>query len=518
MIEQSSISQRLLKGDLSIIFYFSLFKLLLHFAVSISGGYGFFRDELYYLACADHLAWGYVDQPPLSIFILKFVTTLSGDSIFVVRIVPALSGAVTIFLTGLITIRLGGKKFAQVLACVTSFSLITLGMNSIYSMNSIDILIWTAVGYVVLLIIQEEKKQLWIVLGVLLGLGLLNKVGVLFLGVGLFAGLLISSQRRWLLTPWPYVTGAIAFIFFLPYIIWNLQHDLAHLEFIRRASEGKYSSLTSMKFIQDQFLINNPLASPVWIAGLIALLFLQPLKRYRFLAFLYVGPLVIFIANGTSKPEYLAAGYAILWAAGSVWWENFTNRKSLRLWLRPLMIILIFGLSAMFTPMVLTVLPVTTYIEYAKVLGQEPSSSEGKKLSELPQFYADMFGWEQKANDVAAVYNTLTEEEKTKCAIFGMNYGDCGAIDYFGEPLGLPKAIGNHNNYWIWGPREYTGEIVIIMGGDMEDHADHFESVKLMKVHDCEYCMPYEDNMNIFLARKLAVNFRNIWDEEKHFD
>jgi hypothetical protein len=518
MIEKTSITQRLLKGDLSIIFYFSLVRLLLHFGVSIGGGYGFFRDELYYLACADHLAWGYVDQPPLSIFILKFFTAIFGDSLFAVRIVPALCGAFTIFFTGLITIRLGGKRFAQVLACIASFSLISVGMNSIYSMNSIDILIWTAVAYVVLLIIQEEKKQLWIVLGVLLGLGLLNKVGVLFLGVGLFAGLLISPQRKWLLTPWPYVAGAIAFIFFMPYIVWNLQHDNAHLEFIRRASEGKYSSLTPLKFIKDQFLINNPLASPVWIAGLFALLFLQPLNRYRFLAFLYVGPLIIFVANGTSKSEYLAAGYAVLWAAGSVWWEALTNRKSLKLWLRPLLILLIFGLNILFMPMVLTVLPVEKYISYAKVLGQEPSSVESKELAELPQFYADMFGWQQKAIDVAEVYNTLTDEEKSKCAIFGMNYGDCGAIDYFGGPLGLPKAIGNHNNYWIWGPRGYTGEIVIIMGGDLEDHADHFESVKLMKVHDCQYCMPYEDNMNIFLARKLVVTLDNIWEQEKHYE
>jgi hypothetical protein len=518
MTEKPTLLHRLFKGDLAIIFYMSLVKLLLHLSVNFAGGYGFFRDELYYLACADHLAWGYVDQPPFSVFILKLFTSIFGDSLFAVRLVPALCGTSTVFLTGLITIRLGGNRFAQFLSCLTSLSLINLGMNLIYSMNSLDILFWTAISYVVLRIIQDENKNLWIVLGVLLGLGLLNKIGVLFLGVGLFAGLVLSPQRKWLATPWPYVAGAIAAVLFSPYILWNLQHDLAHLEFIRNASEGKYSSLSAVGFIKDQFLINNPLASPVWMAGLLALFLYQPLKRYRLLAFLFVGPLLIFIFNGTSKAEYLAPAYAILWAAGSVWWENFTNRKYLTLSLRPAMVVLILGLAILLLPLVLPVLPVEKYISYAKALGQEPTSSEAKELSELPQFYADMFGWTDKARDVAMVYNTLTEEEKKKCAIFGMNYGDCGAIDYFGEPLGLPKAIGNHNNYWIWGPRGYTGEIVIIMGGDLEDHAGHFESVKEMVVSDCQYCMPYEDNMKIFLARKLVVDLSKIWDQEKHYD
>jgi hypothetical protein len=518
MTSKAPLLHRLFKGDLSIIFYLCLTKLVLHLLVNVTGGYGLFRDELYYLACADHLAWGYVDQPPLSVFVLKFFTLLFGDSLFAIRLVPALCGTATLFLTGLMVIRLGGGRFAQFLACVASFSLIYIGMNGVYSMNSLDILFWTAIGYVVLLIIQEERKQLWIILGVLLGLGLLNKVGVLFLGVGLFVGLVISSQRKWLTTPWPYLAGSIAFLFFSPYIIWNIQHDMAHLEFIRRASEGKYSALSAADFIKNQFLINNPLASPVWIAGVFALLFSRMLGRYRFLAFLYIGPFVIFVFNGTSKAEYLAPAYGILWAAGSVWWEGVTNGKYLTYFVRPAMVFLIGGINLVFLPIVLPVLPVEKYISYAKAVGEEPSSSESKQLAELPQFYADMFGWKEKARDVATVYHTLTPEEKKKCAIFGMNYGDCGAIDYYGEPLGLPKSIGNHNNYWIWGPRGYTGEIVIIMGGELEDHADHFESVKEMIVSDCQYCMPYEDNMKIFLARGLVTDLSKVWDREKHYD
>jgi hypothetical protein len=509
---------RLFRGDLSLIFYLSLTRLLFHFYVNATGGYGIFRDELYYLACAENLSTGYVDQPPLSIFILKLSTLLFGDSLFAIRIVPALCGTLTMFITGLITIRLGGRWYAQLLAGICSMSLITIGTNSVYSMNSIDILCWAIVGYLILCIIQDENKILWPVLGIVLGLAALNKIGVLFLGCGILVGLFVSPQRKWLTTIWPYSTALIAFILFSPYIFWNVQHDFAHLEFIRRASEGKYSGLSSLKFVTDQFLINNPLASVVWVGGLGALLFHSTLKQYRWLAFLYLVPFVIFIVNGTSKAEYLAAGYAILWAAGSVWWEKITIGKIGMRVVRPLLIVPTLALTMLFIPMVTPILPVERYIQYAKSLGEEPSSNESKQLAELPQHFADMFGWPEKAHDVAKVFNTLSEADKKRCAIFGTNYGDCGAIDYFGEDLGLPKAIGNHNNYWVWGPRGYTGEIMIIMGGDYEDHVGDFESVTEATVSDCQYCMPYEDNMKIFLCRGLKGGLESIWEEEKHYD
>lgn len=515
---QPSVFSRLLHGDLSIILYMSVARFLLHVIVNFSGGYGLFRDELYYLACADHLAAGYVDQPPLSVYILKLHTTIFGDSLFAIRLVPALASALMMFLTGLMTLRMGGNKFAQFLACLCSFSVITLAMGSFYSMNCLDILLWTVVAYIMLRIIQEENKKLWITLGVLLGLGLLNKIGILFLGAGLFAGMLFTSQRRWLATPWPYIASVIAFVLFSPYILWNLQHDMAHLEFIHNASAGKYSSLSPASFIHDQFELNNPIASVVWIAGLLGYFFNAHLKQYRLLAFLYIVPFIIFIVNGTSKGEYLAPGYSVLWASGSILLERITAGKRVGVALRAILCVLIGGMITLALPFVLAILPVEKFIAYAAALGSKPRSAEAKELAELPQFYADMFGWKEKAAAVAAVYNTLTEEEKKKCAIFSNNYGRCGAIDYYGQQYGLPKSIGNHNNYWIWGPRDYTGEIVIILGGTYEDHSADFETVKLVAVSDCQYCMPYEDNVKIFLCHNLKPKLREIWRAAKHFE
>ena len=518
MTQTPSLTYRLTRGDLAVIFYLSLVRMIFHLIVNFSGGYGLFRDELYYVACTDHLAMGYVDQPPLSVFLLKGIISIFGDSLFAIRLIPAIVSACTAFVTGLMVIRLGGKLWAQIIACVASASLISLAMHSFYSMNCIDFLVWALVAYLVLLIIDEQNKKYWIVLGFVLGFGLMNKIGVLFLGVGLFMGILFTPQRKWFTTPWPYVCGAIAFVFFVPYIIWNLQHDLAHLEFIKNASGQKYAALTVIDFLMGQFLMNNPIAIIIWLTGLMSLLFVKAFKPYRALAFLYLGPLLIFLVNGTSKSEYLAPGYAVLWAAGAVMIENFGLRFKKPALIPATILALVLISQIALLPLVVPILPVERYIKYAEALGEKPSSSENKALAELPQFYADMFGWDTKARDVAKAFATLTKEEQQKCAIVASNYGRCGAIDYYGTQYNLPKAIGTHNNYWIWGPRDYTGELVLILGGTYDDHVNDFQEVKLVGVSDCQYCMPYEDNLNIFICRGLKVPLAEAWPLEKHYD
>jgi len=201
MAPDANVSKRLVNGDLSIPFYFSLANFLLLTAVSTAGGYGIFRDEFYYLACADHLSLGYVDHPPLSIYVLKLHTIIFGDSLLAIRILPAICCALTIFFTGLMCRKMGGGKVATFITCLFASSPGLLIMSSFVSMNSIEILSWTIAAYVVVELINTGEKKFWVVLGVVLGLGLLNKIGVLFFGAGIFAGLLFTSMRKWFATP-----------------------------------------------------------------------------------------------------------------------------------------------------------------------------------------------------------------------------------------------------------------------------------------------------------------------------
>jgi len=496
----------------------ALITLLLHFVANAFTAYGYFRDELYYIACSNHIDIGYVDQPPFSIYVLAVNRLLFGDSLFALRLLPALANAAIVFLAGLMARELGGGKFAQGLAAITALaSPIYLGMTSIFSMNCFDILCWSLAAYVLILLIKTEQPRYWMILGVILGLGLLNKISVLWLGAGIAAGLLATPYRRWFRTPWPWIAGGIALLLFLPYVIWNVQHDFAHLEFIRNASGDKYSSQTALSFTFGQMLLQNPFSLPIWVAGLIFFLIDKEGRSFRPLGIVYVVAFLILVINGHSKAEYLSPAYGMLFAGGGVMVERFIAQRGWR-WLQPTYAAILLLSGAVFAPFALPLLPVETFIKYQASMGIAPSTPEGKQLDKLPQFYADMFGWEEKAAAVARVFNTLSADEKAKCAIFADNYGRCGAIDFFGAKYGLPKSIGKHNNYWIWGPRQYTGEIVIVLGGRPEDHRKSFEQVVVADTTSCTYCMPYENHLTISVCRKLKIPMSEVWAQHRHYE
>jgi hypothetical protein len=505
-----------LKACLGLIAGLALVKLAIHLITNILGGYGIFRDELYYLACTRHLGLGYVDQPPLSIYLLAANSWLFGESIFALRFLPALFGSLTVLLIGLLTRELGGGRWAQLLAGLASLvSLIFLAVDSVYSMNAFDHLVWAAVALLVARLLRTGQPAYWPLIGSAVGLGLLNKVGVLWLGAGIAVGLLATRERRWLGTRWPWLAGLLALALFLPYVWWNLTHDMAHLEFIRNATAGKYSGLSARTFVFDQFLVQNPVTVPVWGSGLIFLLFSRSGRRFRMLGWIYLASLLILVANGHSKAEYLSPAYAILFAAGGVALERWLGRPALA-WARAVIAILLLG-GLILAPVVVPILPVDTYIAYAETLGIEPSTSENKELAELPQLYADRFGWEEKAAAVARVYDSLPPEEREVAAVFGENYGRAGAIDHFGPELGLPYAISPHNSYWLWGPRHFTGEVVIVLGGEREGLERSFESVEWAGQVPCRLCMPYESDLPIFVCRDLKLPIAEVWERLKNY-
>jgi len=489
-------------------------KLLLHLVTNALGGYGYFRDELYYLASTRHLDWGYVDHPPLSIAILAVNRWLFGDSIFALRLLPALAGALTVALIMLLAHRLGGGRWAMALAGSGALvSIIFIAYDTIFSMNAFDLVFWVAAALLLVRLIDHERPRDWIWLGVLLGFGLLNKVGVLWLGAGIFVAVLATPLRGALRTRWPWIAGAIALLLFAPYVVWNLRHDMAHAEFIANAVAGKYSELSLADFAGGQLLINHPVNIPLWIGGLCFLLFAGG-RRFRALGIVFVTVAVVLLINGRSKPEYLAGAMTIAFAAGGVAIESWFAR-SLR-WVRPaLLAVSLAGLALV--PLTLPILPVASYIRFAEGLGIQPHTAEAKELAELPQFYADMFGWPEKAEALAAAYRSLSAADQARVAIYGTNYGQAGAVDLFGPALGLPPAISPHNSYWIWGPGDHDGSVVLLLGRDRSVLEERFEQVETIGRVGCDYCMPYEDDLEIFLCRDLKAPLADAWPEIKNF-
>lgn len=495
---------------------FAGITLMLHLAANVHGGYGIFRDELYYLASTRYLDIGYVDHPPLSIWVLALNVLLFGQSVFALRLIPALLGAATVYMTGMLTRELGGGRSAQITACGAALAApILLGMFGYYSMNSFDLLFWSVSFFLVLRLLRAEDSRSWIVLGFVLGLGLLNKVGMLWFGTGFFAAIMLTDRRHWLLTPWPWVAAGIAFLLFLPYILWNVSHDLAHLEFIRNAAGEKYASQNPLTFFSGLVVINNPVAMPLWIAGFWLLL---KNKAYRFPGIIVLAVLAILIINVHSKAEYYSGAMLMLFAAGGVQFERWTDSLRRR-WVRIAYPALIAVSGLALLPMTIDILPVETFLQYQSALGIAPPSTEGHRLNGLPQHYADRFGWKELASTVALVYHSLPPGDRTGCAIYGSNYGEAAAIDVYGGPLGLPKAYSQHNSYFFWGLERDGGEHVwIIIGGPEEELRREFDSVAIAAVLRAPWAMPYENNAPILVCRGLKAPRETVWREGKHFE
>ena len=490
---------------------------LLHLFANAFTSYGYFRDELYYLACSKHLAWGYVDHPPLSVFVLAATRWLLGDSLFAIRLIPALALSGTVIITGLMVQEMKGSTWAVVLAGLSvALAPIFLAMGTYYSMNSLDIFLWAVAGYLVLRMIDDPTPRRWVVLGVVMGLALLNKVGFLWFGAGLLTGLLLTPLRKQLRTPWPYVAGGIAFVFFLPFIIWNVQHDYAHLEFMRNAVMNKYGGISRADFLQGVLLIMNPATLPISLVGLYYYFLNDEGRRYQILGIIFLVTLLILLINGHSKSEYLAPAFPMLWAGGGVMIERIATRRAWR-WLPAAATVLLIPTLAL-APLAIPLLPPATFVDYAATIGLGVKNSEGKETAELPQFYADMFGWEELAVHVAEVYQTLPEAERTRAAVYTQNYGEAAALEHYRKAYELPLIVSGHNNYWLWGYGERDPSVMIIVGGEAEDHRRSFKQVDSVAIHRAAYAMPYENNLPIFVCRQLRAPAAVIWPGSKHYD
>ena len=501
----------------SLFLFLSAVPLLIHLYINLFAGYGYFRDELYYIACSGRPAAGYVDHPPLSILILSLSRYLFNDSLFALRLIPAVMSALTVYLTCLMVKEIGGKTFATILASLAVIlSPVYLAMNSYYSMNSIDIFLWALAFYIVILIINKDKTVHWIILGLVIGLGLLNKTGFLWFGAGLFAGLLLSDKRKALLTFKPYLSALIAILIFFPYVIWNFQNDFAHIEFIRNAVLTKYSGIDYLDFIKGQLLNQGPLSIFIWMTGLYFFLFYETGLKYRIVAVIYISVFIILLINSHSKAEYLAPAYSVLFAGGSVFIERKTIVRSR--WIRYVIVIPLCLSGILIAPLAAPVLSVETFIGYSNTLGIKQSSSENKELSELPQFFADMHGWEEMASNVSKVYMSLPREERLRTIIFAQNYGEASAMEFFKNKYPIPRTISAHNSFWLWGYGNIEDPVMIIIGGKKEDYLDVFEEVGESLVHTADYSMPYENNLTIFIAKKIKIPVNELWLKIKNYN
>ncbi len=490
---------------------FPIAKLVLHLATF--QGYGYFRDEFYYLACSRHLAFGYVDHPSLSILVLWLVRNLFGESLLAIRLVPALAGAVTVLLAGLIARELGGNRWAQAIAMAGVLAApVYLALDHFYSMNALDLLFWALAAWLVVKLCREDRTRWWLLLGTVLGLGLQNKISVLWLGFGLAVGMVATQRRRWLLTSGPWLAAGVALLIFLPHLVWQIANGWPTIEFIQNATLQKMADKSLAQFLLDQIRFMNPAAFPLWVLGLGYLFFSRESRDFRLLAWMYLAIFLLLGLFGSSRSGYLAPAYVWLMAAGGVALSGWLRAR----WVLVMAITVVLAGGAVMAPLGLPLLPVESYIRYAAALGIQPRTEERKELAELPQFYADMHGWQQITTTVEEVAGRLSPEEREEAVVLVPNYGVAGALQLLGR--GLPPVVSGHNNYWLWGPQGRTGKVMIILENDREDLEPHFAQIELAARTDCGYCLPYENNSPVWICRDPVRPLPEVWPQLKHFD
>jgi hypothetical protein len=485
--------------------------------------YGYFRDALYYLACSEHPAFGYVDQPPLIAWLGWVARHTLGTSLPALIFWPALAGAGRIVLTAAFARELGAGRFGTILAAALAATPgVWWVIDHQFAMNCLEPLFWGGLAYLVLRLIKTQNPKLWLAFGLLAGVGLLNKYSIVVFATAVLVGLLLTRERTVLFTPWILAGGAIAILIFLPNLIWNIQHDWPFLELMRNVrATGKDVVLPPGKYLLQQVLMMNPASFPFWFGGMLFLLFSREARFARALGWTFVITIAFFmITHG--KDYYAAPTYVIVLAAGAVATERLLARtvfarRKLQVALKAACFLwLVLGVAPLL-PLVLPVLPIETFLRYQAHLPFEVPKTETSFVGEsLPQYYADELPWPGMVETVARVYHSLTPEEQKRTAIFGNNYGQAAAIDFFGPQYGLPKAISGHQNYFLWGPRDYTGDIVIVLGDDEESAREHFESVTVAATLNNAYAYRYE-NRPILLCRDLKWNLQTEWSRVKNW-
>ena len=479
--------------------------------------YGIFRDELYYVANGRHLGLGYVDHPPLIGWISWLTTTLFGESQLALRIFPALAAGLTVVLVCRTARAMGGGLWAQILTGVaTALAPLFVGNFGYLSMNAFDVMFWAGALLILTRLLSTEDLKLWIPFGLVVGLGLENKISVLFLGFGIVVGLILTRDWKHFASRWMWMGGFLAFLLFLPHLLWQATHDWATLDFMRRATQFKNLPISPGDFLGAQVLNMNPLVAPIALAALGFYFFSREGRPFRTLGWASLVILVVMVFQ-RAKPYYYAPAFPVFFAAGSVAFEGFSARRFLG-WLRPVYPTLILVSGLVLAPLAKPVLPVETFVRYQEALGMAPGTDERKEVGRLSQFFADRLGWPELAATVAEVYDSLPESDRKRACIFGQNYGQAGAIDFYGPELGLPNAISGHNTYWLWGHGGCTGELVIIIGGDQEDHEQTFASVEKATTYTCQDCMPYENNKPIWVCRDAQLTIDEIWPHLRHYD
>jgi len=442
----------------------------------VGARYGFHRDELYFLEASKHMAWGYVDQPPLSVALIWLTRHVIGQSVFAIRILPAVASGGTVLFTALLARELRGGRFPQILAALcAALAPLTLAGGHLAGPTVYDLLGWLVVSLLVMRILRTGSERLWPAVGLVVGVALLDKETILFLVGGLFLGLLLTGRARVLASRWLWAGAAIALLIWSPNLVWEFANGWPTIEMSRNL-HAEHSGLGySIQYVPLQLLILGFATAPVWLAGAWALWREERFRLYRAFAVAFA---ILFVAIGlfmADRPYYLGGLFYVMLAAGSIVTEEvaagerrFFSQKPPRrrlIWRsRRAAVTFVIVLGAITIPLSLPIFP-------ASSLATVPLQNVNYNLGE-------MIGWPHMVGEIGAVYRSLPAAERAHAVIFTSNYGEAGAVDRYGPAIGLPDAYSGHNSFWWWGRPPDGTTTVVVIGYDAGYLRRYFSNVR----------------------------------------
>jgi 4-amino-4-deoxy-L-arabinose transferase-like glycosyltransferase len=476
--------------------------------LAVANPYGLFRDELYFIVCGSHPAFGYADQPPLVPLIAAGAYAL-GHQLWIVRAIPALAAAGAVLVAVALARFCGGKDGAAHLTGATvATAPILLALGGTLNTTSLDALVWTSLSllFARAALLNERRSLLWA--GVLAGVSLEVKYNVVVWAVALLLGCALTSWRTVLARRELALGALIAVVLGAPSIVWQALHGFPFAQLVHNAG-AKDVAVAPALFLIGQVLAMNPLAAPVWLAGIVTPFVRADLRSMRALAIAFVVALALTIA-GHGKDYYVAAAYPSVFAIGAVALE-----RTVIAWLRAVYVVAIVALAAVLAPTVLPYLAPDAVRGYFIALHAPVPQEEKSSLGALPQYFADQFGWPELAAVVAKVYAGLPPADRAKAYVFAGDYGQAAAVDVYDAGLGLPPTLSGHNQYGFWGPRGYDGSVLIDIGATVKDDARQCRSATLAATFSAHYIMPYENHLQIVICRGLRIPVPQAWQRAR---
>lgn len=488
-------------------------KLLAHLLVA--GNFGYFRDELYYIDSGRHFQTGYVDFLPFIAW-LAGILRIVGDNLVVLHIVSALTGTALVVVTGLMAREMGGNRIAQGLAALGSAVMVTfLATGSLFTMDVFDELWWGLAAYVFILLVRRQNPRVWLLFGLVTGIGLFTKLTMLFFGFGLVVGVLLTSRRNDFRTRWPWLGGAVAFAFLVPWIIWEVINGWPTVEFWRHY--GGFASGSPPDFFISQLITVNMFNLPLIIAGFIFYFRRPEGKPYRALGWLYVV-LYFFFTVTRAKSYFLAPSYPILFAGGAVVLGQAFSRIPSRRYVGVAYVTLLVASGIFFGLGVVPALDRQTYGRYYSWVGAASGANQTAAGQVYPQILGDRLGWDTMTATVAGVYDRLPVDQRAQACILTINYGEAGALNFFGPKYHLPTALSGHNNYYLWGPGDCSGKVIITVGYDRAAMLKSYDSVRQVAMITCKGCQPEENNLPVYLCVQPHISPVDAWKTVKHYN